>query len=127
MIKVSVIVQDLKQLEGLVAQLTVLDLKLGGLTVVPDEGPAPRSQPRKERSTRSRKRRSSNMSIKVATLTRHVPPLMERGYEALKKEFGDEPFRKGLAAGVIQRALKMKSRPTAHVSTLLDAGGLVQV
>jgi hypothetical protein len=130
-IKVSVLVRDIAQLEGLVAQLTVLDLPLGGLTVIPDENPplrSPARRPYTKRRTKRSKRRSGNMQVKLASISPNaVPPRVWAARTAIQKEFGDKPFPKGQANAVIQRDLKMKSRPTGMIAMLMDAGGLVPV
>jgi hypothetical protein len=130
-IKVSVLVQNIAQLEGLVAQLTVLDLRLGGLTVVPDEDrprPSPvRRQSTSPKRTKHSKRRSSKMQVKLAPLSRHVPPRAIEAQKALEKHFGKDDFQKGEATRVVQQALGLKGRATGLVARLMDAGGLVQV
>lgn len=126
MIKVSVLVPA-SRIEAFVTQVAILDLKLAGMTVVPDEVPPRPPRAKGTQSTRRKtKRRSSLMRVKIGTPTEHIPPLVAKAHEALKKEFGDEPFKKGLASAVIQRALKSKTRPTSHVGMLLDSGGLVR-
>lgn len=126
MIKVSVLVPA-SRIEEFITQVAALDLKLGGMTVVPDDvPPRPRESRAKPSTKRKGKRRSSLMRVKIGTPTEHIPPLVAKAHEALKKEFGDEPFKKGVASAVIQRALKLKTRPTSHVGMLLDAGGLVR-
>lgn len=127
MIKVSVLVPA-SRIEEFITQVAALDLKLGGMTVVPDDAPPRSPRPKEIRSTKRKKskRRSSLMRVKIGTPTEHIPPLVAKAHEALKKEFGDEPFKKGLASAVIQRALKSKTRPTSHVGMLLDSGGLVR-
>lgn len=112
-------------------QLETLLLAAKAAGVTPELGVEPvtveRSQRRKsvrKRSTKRKiKRHKASLMVRVGPEPQGPPKLITL-HRALKKEFGGEAFRKGLAKGVLVEK-GLSSSPSQFLTKMMDGGNLV--
>jgi hypothetical protein len=125
MFKVEAVVTG-DQLETLLlaAKSAGVTLQLG---VHLPEGPLPRRKRKGKRSTKGNarpKRYKASMQIRLGPEPTDGPPKLIVVHRALRKEYGDEPFRKGDAKQVLRRR-NVGGSSTSYMTKLLDRGSIV--